>query len=378
MIRQNWNIDPEEKKRILLLHEQWESPYMKRGQLGNPKTKKLKPGAATKDLMSLDTEQSDLPSGVPKNVRFRIPLGPKIKELYPAVNSRVFLDAFTDDNNNVYIILNGQTYRIPEFLEKEKVKFWSKENEYGIPLLEAVDEWEWLNEINDMLGASNEIVKTFFVPSYSRLNGQLSYFEYQLKAVHKSKVRGMTEAEDYISFNSNTYLKSDEGNFYIVWFEDPLIGLGRIPSGGGEKTIVPKEPIELDIQSPFIFDKTELTDEAKKSFEEFIEKIKQYYQGVSANVDVIASASIDGDPNQKLQNGMTRKDYDLDLSQRRAKEIANKLTSEVGISTLRFIPKGIGQTTAYGPGWTKESKTTPDQTAPNRRLIVKLPEITPK
>jgi outer membrane protein OmpA-like peptidoglycan-associated protein len=129
------------------------------------------------------------------------------------------------------------------------------------------------------------------------------------------------------------------------------------------------EEIKLDIQSPFEFDKITLTPEAEIEFKKFIEKVKSNYQGVSGSVEVIASASIDGDEDQK-------RDYNQKLSDNRANTIANRLKTETGISTLNFIPKGIGQTDQFAKGMKYPEVKDVNQTAPNRRLIIKMPTLT--
>jgi outer membrane protein OmpA-like peptidoglycan-associated protein len=129
------------------------------------------------------------------------------------------------------------------------------------------------------------------------------------------------------------------------------------------------EEIKLDIQSPFEFDKTTLTPDAEIEFKKFIEKVKSNYQGVSGSVEVIASASIDGDEDQK-------RDYNQKLSDNRANTIANRLKTETGISTLNFIPKGIGQTDQFAKGMKYPEVKDVNQTAPNRRLIIKMPTLT--
>lgn len=129
------------------------------------------------------------------------------------------------------------------------------------------------------------------------------------------------------------------------------------------------EEIKLDIQSPFEFDKTTLTPEAEVEFKKFVEKIKANYQGVSGNVEVIASASIDGDEDQKRA-------YNQKLSDNRASTIANRLKTETGITTLNFIPKGIGQTDQFAKGLKYPEVTDSAKTAPNRRLIIKMPTLT--
>ena len=125
----------------------------------------------------------------------------------------------------------------------------------------------------------------------------------------------------------------------------------------------------FDIESPFVFDKTELSDESETKFKEFIENIKKYYNNVKGDVTVTTSASIDSDPKKT-------EEYNMDLSRRRAQAIIDRLKNESGNKTLNFIANPIGQTDKFKPGakWPEVKDNT--QTAPNRRLIIKLPEIT--
>lgn len=129
------------------------------------------------------------------------------------------------------------------------------------------------------------------------------------------------------------------------------------------------EQIKLDIQSPFEFDKVTLTPEAEVEFKKFVEKVKANYQGVSGNVEVISSASIDADEDQK-------RDYNQKLSDNRAATIANRLKTETGITTLNFVPKGIGQTDQFAKGMKYPEVKDNQKTAPNRRLIINMPTLT--
>jgi len=132
-----------------------------------------------------------------------------------------------------------------------------------------------------------------------------------------------------------------------------------------------KQPIvvQLDIQSPFEFDKVTLTPEAEQQFTQFIQKMKVNYQGATGDVEVLCSASIDADPAKKAQ-------YNQKLSENRALTIVNRLKTETGITTMNFIPKGIGQTSQFAPELKWPEVTDQNKTAPNRRLIIKLPKIT--
>ena len=103
----------------------------------------------------------------------------------------------------------------------------------------------------------------------------------------------------------------------------------------------------------------------------FIDHVK------SQSPTVFGYASVDGDPEQKIVgaykpcagNG-TRREYDLCLSQERSKKLADSLNQLIPELGGAFKNKGMGETTQFGPGWTKESPTIPEQTAPNRRYVL--------
>jgi len=187
-----------------------------------------------------------------------------------------------------------------------------------------------------------------------------------------------------LEINSTTYFNPDTEGFYMVsgrkisgrfsavlltTFSGQPFDPEFFNPGGTPEDTPEFEEIKLDIQSPFEFDKTTLTPEAEIEFKKFIEKVKSNYQGVSGNVEVIASASIDGDENQK-------RDYNQKLSDNRASTISNRLKTETGISTLNFIPKGIGQTDQFAKGMKYPEVKDVNQTSPNRRLIIKMPTLT--
>jgi outer membrane protein OmpA-like peptidoglycan-associated protein len=135
------------------------------------------------------------------------------------------------------------------------------------------------------------------------------------------------------------------------------------------------ELIELNIESPFKFDSIQLTDDAKKEFVDFIQSIRTNYSNITGDVEVISSSSIDGDPEGKVVSGQKRKDYDLDLSNKRAQSIVSILKNNLPETKLNFIPKGIGQTDQFASGKKWPEITNQNETAPNRRLIIKLPKI---
>jgi outer membrane protein OmpA-like peptidoglycan-associated protein len=141
----------------------------------------------------------------------------------------------------------------------------------------------------------------------------------------------------------------------------------------------PKDtPFELNIESPFKFNEVNLTDEAQKEFIDFIKSIKTNYSDATGDVEVISSASIDGDPEGKVASGKTRKVYDMELSKKRAETIVSTLKNNLPGIKLNFIPNGIGQTDQFAQGKKWPKVTNQNETAPNRRLIIKLPQITKK
>ena len=147
---------------------------------------------------------------------------------------------------------------------------------------------------------------------------------------------------------------------------------GGVPSREPEEITPSKTPEKItktfDIESPFVFDKTELTPEAENKFKEFIEIIKTNYNNMKGDVTVTTSASIDSYPTKAEK-------YNMDLSTRRAQTIIDRLKNESGNKSLNFIPNPIGQTDKFKPGAKWPEITDKEQTAPNRRLIIKLPEI---
>ena len=132
------------------------------------------------------------------------------------------------------------------------------------------------------------------------------------------------------------------------------------------------------MESPFLFDSVEFVpgSDSQERLDNFIREVNASYKDKNIGpIEVRATASIDGDPDKLLpkKGNISRREYDLRLSQRRADHIADILTKGTGI---KFVGRGTGQTTEFnGIGWTKENPTTTDQTAPNRRLIVTMPKI---
>ena len=98
-------------------------------------------------------------------------------------------------------------------------------------------------------------------------------------------------------------------------------------------------------------------------------------------------ASRDNDPNEKVQGKFsgcrgygdgTRGQYNLCLSEERAKKVAEDLQeifNSLGIN-VTIKSKGYGETSKFGPAWSKEKPTKPKDTQPNRRITFNIPKYT--
>ena len=167
------------------------------------------------------------------------------------------------------------------------------------------------------------------------------------------------------------YKKSDErGVIGInVYFKNKYISLSGVGRETGDfvsfetQNNSEENKLEpLDIESPFVFDKTILTPEAEKKFNNFIMNIKNNYSNAQGDIKVICTASIDGPGKES---------YDMDLSKRRAATIVEILKKNLPGIKLNYIPEGIGQTDRFAPGMKYPKVRDILKTAPNRRLIIK-------
>jgi outer membrane protein OmpA-like peptidoglycan-associated protein len=184
---------------------------------------------------------------------------------------------------------------------------------------------------------------------------------------HYEGYRGYSESKNG-EVGQYVYYKSG-GEGHILTFSSGGYVMGYESGKPNEDPIPNEKPFELNVESPFKFDETNLTDDAKLEFNKFIESVKENYANVQGDVEVICSASIDGAPDQK------RIDYDMNLSKKRAEAIVSILKTSLPGTKLNFIPKGIGQTDQFAKGKKWPDVKDKNQTAPNRRLIIKLPQI---
>ena len=360
MIKQNWNISQEEKLRILGLHESaTKSLYLVNEQWvkdSKPNSRRDKPLSI--NPATLDDGEGNLPSmgEIPKNIEFGFPL-----KKFSVAGS---LTCVTDDKGNVFCNWRGDWHKLPTIQEIGSPKFVPEDNQF----LSGVEEWEWLNDFNDAILRRTNQDPSSYVPAYDKNSLSLHFLKYTLGTVKKPK--GRQQATDFIQADDNKYIE-ENGYYFIVMGADIPVG-DRIPvpseSQPSKVPTPPKEvPVELNISNPFNFDQVTLTPEGQAEFDKFVENLKKYISYFSGNVEVLTSASIDAEPK-------SREEYNMKLSQRRANAIIQELQKRLGETKLNFIAKPLGQTDQFAPGLKWPEVKDVNKTAPNRRLIIKLPK----
>lgn len=354
MIKQTWEISNEEKKRIISLHESATNNFYLMSEqvdVGNSQNISAELIDEPKwELMGFTIIQKGSEYFVyrPKDLRY--------------TSNSAFLKYQTaiTDIPDTYI-------KIPTLSELGGViTKGSQAGDTKIIPTELTQNAIYVGEMMDSLdGGKNPILHycAFDTERNIPLFGKIS--------LEKKLDRGqhMVVGYEKVKERPNTLIsyKKNYTDTYGIEISDESQGVLDRPT-----TIIPTETPKVttfDIESPFVFDKTELSDESEIKFKEFIENIKKYYNNVKGDVTVTTSASIDSDPSKSEK-------YNMDLSKRRAQVIIDRLKNESSNKTLNFIANPIGQTDKFKPGlkWPEVKDNT--QTAPNRRLIIKLPEVT--
>lgn len=346
MIKQNWNINSEEKLRILNLHESaTKNLYLIQEQVsGETSSQKSWQLCSSTIFESGGKYYTQLKNGQTIEI-------PKLSEVSGTVQGgRLVLSQLTQ---------NGLT------VGEEMKSSIACQNDYPMVHQGNIHWFCYFDDISRGLvgNRGSEKLVNKNVPMYGVLawDGSLGTGSGDYIDTEIQKDRNGVVVQFAVS-RSKSYLfevsPALQGSPYV-----------QVAQPAKTETKPKTETFDLNIQSPFVFDKTDLTPEAQQQFNQFIENIKKNYQGVTGNVDVITSASIDADPAAKEK-------YNMDLSTRRANDIIQKLKTALGQTSLTFVPKPIGQTDQFAPGVKWPDVKNTEQTAPNRRLIIKLPQIT--
>jgi hypothetical protein len=171
------------------------------------------------------------------------------------------------------------------------------------------------------------------------------------------------------------YAKSRTKNFVIEispGIEGQKVREVETPAPQKEKPELPK----LNLDAPFKFNETELNPDAEQEFQKFLKELQTKFTNQSFIVNIKTSSSIDGDPNQtfnsKYGNAITRSDHDKKLSEDRANVIANRIKAlNMKNIVVRGI-EGIGQTDQFDKGKKWPEVKDPKLTYKNRKLIVNV------
>jgi hypothetical protein len=359
MIKQTWNISEDEKNRILNLHE-----------------------SATKRMyLSEQEKEEEIDDSFYK-------LG---SEFYFKINQNYLYSLADSTAGQQWTYVNGNVYNL-------KVNYKTKElvSDSGWVLNFKLTDKHWPDLYSSSVGgerlvplqnANMDYKFVAMAPNDRRLPsptdkskiGSPTLFTAKIVSMDITLLEGRYEESEDDTISPVMYVKKGNKGILIQLF--PGASAKYFPNKPTPET--PEDtptdvPFELNITSPFKFNMTDLTDEAKQEFKDFIKSIKTNYSDVIGDVEVISSASIDEDPEAKVKTGQKRKDYNMDLSKKRAETIASLLKNSLPGIKLNFIPKGIGETDQFAKGKKWPDVTDENQTAPNRRLIIKLPQIMKK
>ena len=283
--------------------------------------------------------------------------------------------------------------------ERSKLTFGVTSSADLIPEIEKINEYKILSEKYPNLRAQieNNLVNGVI---FTDQNNQGTF-----KLTITRKLPDVKEYKSAVDFGSEYPLgEFFERNKLIYKFGNDMFGilesgqlnmnLAGIPLKLEQTTNKPQvavAPISISTMAlgdVFNFDSIEFKDEnlARRQYGAFIQQIRHLIQKYgepfinhmkSQNPTIYGYSSVDADPEQPITGGYkpcagnkTRRDYDLCLSQERARVIADILNKELPELGGIFKFKGMGDTTKFGPGWTKENPTVPEVTAPNRRYVL--------
>lgn len=237
----------------------------------------------------------------------------------------------------------------------------------------------------------------FFAISVNPKNEKPLISSYILRGpVDKTQAEGfsagiMSDKENIVGYKK--YWCKNQRKGRECYYLELSSGQPALLADGGDAIVTNQRVIEVPFSftEPFIFDTVDFTPETKQKFQkqvnilkDYLDKISGYKEFLSKNpINVTAYASRDNDPNAKVQGKYspcnpygdgTRGQYNVCLSQARADKVVELLSSE--FPDLKFTGRGMGETDKFGPAWTKENPTKPNETQPNRRFEVVIPKFT--
>lgn len=264
-----------------------------------------------------------------------------------------------------------------------------------------------IKEQMDNMVISIEMVPDGRMPSFKEFR-----FDNSNKKVRNSRRKRFKSEGLFFGFNKKIPLKYffdnnpmawGTNNFFIeVDMGDISLKLGNVGlvNFGNEKTNTPEfapENIKLDLVDVFDFDTINMKNPS--GYEEVLNKFKRdLNRGLtglknfrdfleSQNLVVKGFASRDNDPTEQVQGKFSgckgygdgsRGQYNLCLSEKRAEKVAQdlqKIFDSLKVN-VKIKSKGFGETSKFGPAWTKENPTKPEDTQGNRRVTFNIPKYT--
>ncbi len=301
------------------------------------------------------------------------------------------------------------------------VKFGGKFKIGELNTLAALEELKREPKVKNFLDKNprfeDEILKGLLIATLKTDLQNGGQFKLTFFGIKRGKLEGAVSAgveyplADFFSRNSLPMVVTKEiganlesGNMQLIlskfYFSGPGVSdyvrtTGSTTPSTGTTTSDTHIKLNFTLVDAFKFDETNFVDESKamEQIDVFVNKVKggvqKYGQELSQHImsaepSIVGYASIDADPNEKItgkfgpcKSKSTRGEYNKCLSEYRAKkisEIINQKLDGTGVS-LKFF--GAGETTKFGPGWSKEKPTTAQQTSPNRRFtLTPIPPFT--
>lgn len=273
-----------------------------------------------------------------------------------------------------------------EIFEDEDLSRYYEDNEY---IKSQMDE---LKVPVRMYSDPRAVFKIFILDNNRRLRSSDDY----VRGAQTNLAFFFSNAGAKFGVNRDMILDTEVGGLVVELGEVNILP----PQSSGGGTVTPEfasENIKLDLVDVFKFDTIDIKDlsgyqqvlgKFKVDLNAGLTKLSGFKEFLeSQNLVVKGFASRDNDPTEQVQGNFsecrgygdgTRGQYNLCLSEKRAEKVAEDLQeifNTLGIN-VTIKSKGHGETSKFGPAWSKENPTKPEDTQPNRRVTFNIPKYT--